>query len=109
MKTIREVFKNNLKRLRKARGFRNAEAFARAHDIPWGTYQSAEQGKTIPQPETLAKIADALGVFEVDLFQVERSGLAGEIEKALRESGDESDKLATIYRNLLDVHRPKKR
>lgn len=64
VKTIREVFSNNLIRLR---GIRTQARIAEIANISLGGYQKAENG-TIPQEKTLAKIAKALNVSESILF-----------------------------------------
>lgn len=65
MKTLEEVFKKNLKRLR---GARTQAAIAEAADIPLRSYQHAESG-IIPQGPNRTAITKALGVStELELF-----------------------------------------
>lgn len=68
MKTIKQIISDNLSRLRRGAGFRTQESFAEAADIPFRTYQDIERGKSLPRPETLAKIASRLRVSEADIF-----------------------------------------
>lgn len=64
MKTIEEVFSDNLRRLR---GSRSQAAVAEMADIPLRSYQRAENGD-IPHGPNRTAIANALGVQETQLF-----------------------------------------
>jgi transcriptional regulator with XRE-family HTH domain len=64
LKTIREVFKSNLKRLR---GRRTKEQLAELAGVAFPTYRNAERGR-IPHSGTLKAIARAFGVTEPALF-----------------------------------------
>lgn len=64
LKTIKEVFKSNLRRLR---GDRTQADMASLAGIPFPSYRAFEYGR-IPQGENLAALAAALGVSETALF-----------------------------------------
>ena len=65
MKTIREVFSANLRRLR---GARTQAEMVEAAEIPFVSYQRAENGD-IPQRPNLEALAKAHGVPETVFFQ----------------------------------------
>lgn len=83
------VLSENLRRLRKARGFRTQEAFAEAAGIPFRTYQDAERGKSWPEKKNLEKIAAALGVAETHLFICQNESPRPSLEQALAVIRDE--------------------
>lgn len=65
MKTIEEIFRKNLIRLR---GSRTQALIAELAGIPLRSYQHVESTGAIPQSPNRMAIAKALGVEEVDLF-----------------------------------------
>lgn len=72
MKTIEEIFKKNLIRLR---GERTQAKIAEDAGIPLRSYQHVESTGAIPQSPNRRAIAKALGVEESDLFvDLERYG-----------------------------------
>lgn len=79
VKTIREVFINNLYRLQCGRSTAN---MARLADIPYMSWRNAEEGK-IPQSDNLAAIARAFGIPETALFLDESLLPAVELERAI--------------------------
>lgn len=66
MKT-RENFISNLRRRRKAMRLTQAQ-FAEKIDKAVNTYQAYEDGRVVPKPETLDKIAQILGCNPIDLY-----------------------------------------
>lgn len=85
-KKTNSYFTENVRRLRRAKGFRSAEAFAETADIKYPTYRDIEAGESEGHPETRQKIARALGVTEADLFRDpnSRADLANSTERANR-------------------------
>lgn len=65
MKTIEEIFRKNLIRLRSDR---TQAAIAEAAGVPLRSYQHVESTGAIPQSPNRQAIAKALGVEEADLF-----------------------------------------
>ena len=65
MKTIEEIFRENLVKLR---GRRTQAEVAEAADIPLRSYQHVESTGAIPQSPNRLAIAKALGVHESYLF-----------------------------------------
>lgn len=57
---IQEVFKKNLKKARKRAGYKTQEAFAEALGYSIESVRNWEQGRTIPEPGTLFRLADFL-------------------------------------------------
>lgn len=66
-------FQENLRYYRKKAGYKKAQDFAQALNIPYSTYVGYEIRNREPKYETLIKIADTLGVPMEDLLR-ERSG-----------------------------------
>lgn len=65
MKTLEQIFRRNLVRLR---GNRTQAVIAEAAGIPLRSYQHVESTGAIPQSPNRLAIAKALGVNEADLF-----------------------------------------
>lgn len=67
MKNIQKILGSNLRRLRKLQGL-TQEALAEKAGMSWIMIQRAETTNTWPSPETIDKIASALGVDQASLF-----------------------------------------
>lgn len=67
LKTTKEIFIDNLKRLRKER-FRSQELFAAKVEMSVRGYQKYEQGESEPVPEIIDRFSEALGCDPLDLL-----------------------------------------
>lgn len=67
MDDIQATFRSNLLKLRKKRGW-TQEQLAEACDLSKQQIFRIEKGTSWPPPETIAKIAKALGVSQADLY-----------------------------------------
>lgn len=68
MESIQDAMSENLKRLRKIKGF-TQEALAEKAGMSWNGYQGIEAGRRWPDLSSLEKIAEALNVPVAALFQ----------------------------------------
>lgn len=66
--SIRAILSKNLLALRTERGLSQVELAQRA-GFQYASYNRWENGKSWPEPETIAALAGALGVSEGRLFQ----------------------------------------
>jgi transcriptional regulator with XRE-family HTH domain len=64
-----ESLANNLKRLRKEKGYKSQADFAEFSGVTTQVIKDAEAGYGIPRPDNLEKIAKALEVEETELFR----------------------------------------
>ena len=72
MKTAREILGFNLRRMRKSCGM-TQENLADGAGLSWAMIQQVETGHSWPSPETITKIAKALGVQEGALFEANQT------------------------------------
>lgn len=105
MRTLEEVFRANLKRLR---GSRSQDAIAETAKIPKRTYQHAEAG-AIPQGPTRQAIAAAFGVPEASLFLDETlipQSDAGDLRELLRLTAALNDSQVARYLAMMRAEVP---
>lgn len=69
MNDMSTVIGDNIRRIRKDRGYDSIEAFARALEWPWITVSRYERGKSTPSVERLYEIADVLKVDITELLE----------------------------------------
>jgi transcriptional regulator with XRE-family HTH domain len=72
VKSTKEIFVSNLRRLRKAK-FPSQGAFAKEVSLSERGYQKYEQGETDPIPEVIDRFAEKLGCFPADLITEKQS------------------------------------
>ena len=66
-KEIREIFGQNIRKFRNRRNWSQAD-LAEFADISLNFLSEIERGKKWPHPDTLSKLADALGIRVFELF-----------------------------------------
>ncbi len=79
VKSTKDIFIENLKRLRKER-FKSQELFAAKVEMSVRGYQKYEQGESDPIPETIDKFAKSLKCTSLDLL-AEPGSLAGQFSR----------------------------
>jgi len=68
MDSLQKILSRNIRQRRK-RLYRNRSRLAHAADLDWGALQAIEQGRRMPTPEVLQRIAKALGCTVADLWE----------------------------------------
>lgn len=68
METIRDILRQNVRRLRKLKGWTQHD-LAAAAGLSFSGIQDIETGRRVPRQETMALIAQALGCTEADLLK----------------------------------------
>lgn len=66
---VEKILSINLKRIRKEKGFSNAEMLAEFLGVSYPTIATIESMSTWPRKETLDLIANGLGISEAELFR----------------------------------------
>lgn len=90
--------KTNLKQMRKAAGWSNADAFAKSIGIPPKTYRNYEQGVRMMGMDVACEICNALGCSVNDL-------VADDIEPARPPARQKEEPLTDKERRLVDLYR----
>lgn len=91
--------KTNLKQLRKAAGWSNADDFAKSINIPPKTYRNYEQGIRTIGLDVAAELSNALGCSINDLVSEQIQYAVVELPKEPELTDDERE-LLTYYRAL---------
>lgn len=100
--------KTNLKKLRKAAGWSNADDFARSIGLPPKTYRNYEQGVRSMNLEVACDICNALGCTLNDIEignEVHYAVVSLPAEKTEVDLSSDERQLVDLYRNMDAAHR----
>lgn len=102
---IKEIIARRLRDFRKMRGLSQAKFAERLEDVTASTIEKIEKAEMIPSPQTLSKIADALGVMTDDLvrpYAVEVDYDKVRYRKRSKMPKKEVERLQRLYGNKLE-------
>lgn len=105
MKPIAEILAENVKRLRKERGL-TQEALAESaktgddKSLSFRTIQQIEYGERWPGPETVAALAEALGVQQDALFIEKKAGFGAASSTPRTPSARDAAELLALWSDL---------